>query len=520
MRFYNKKNLLIILIIFTSIFAQDIEEEELNETLIEEIYQKEFIKLKINKAEYNEILDIPGISKDLAKKIIEERKNGFFIDFNDFKHRLNLSPEYDYLENYFDFNVFIFNFYQETKGTYNDKYGENKFYRSVKGKIKGLYSIFDFGFTHYNFSDIDKFYGELKYKGLSIILGDYIFEFGKGLLFGKYYAFSPELFYLPSNLKRLRPVISYSRDIGIRGAAFSYKNFDTGFGYEKDTFYIFFISFPFERLQIFPLVGFLKDLKENKNLHFFSLTGTIFGPLYLFYEIGFINKKVFFYSGIRKIYDFSRLFVFIYSLPKNHINYFNTKFDWKREGRDEYGVGVRWEGKFKRILLKFDERIFLKSEKKGGYESYIRGSLKLTKPFSYFFEIKDRKTSIHRLRFKNELNHKTKEFEISYKLNFEWDNYLLTSPGILGGIEFQKGIFFTGIYSFNINDYDKRIYVYEAEPPSSFYLEPLYGNGSRLYLGLRIKSEMLYILAKYSENISDRVLPDRRVIFIITLKSY
>ncbi len=520
MRFYNKKNLLITLIILTPLFAQDIEEEELNEPLIEEIYEKEFIKLNINKAEYNEILDIPGISKDLAKKIIEERKNGFFIDFKDFKERLNLSPEYDYLENYLDFNIFIFNFYQETKGSYNDKYGENKFYRSVKGKLKGLYSVFDFGITHYNFSDIDKFYGEIKYKGLSIILGDYLFEFGKGLLFGKYYAFSPELFYLPSNLKRLEPRISYSRNIGIRGGALSYRNFDAGFAFEKDTFYTFFLSFPLERFQIFPLIGFLKSLKENKNLPFVSLTGSIFGPLYLFYETGFINKKIFFYSGIRKIYDFSRLFIFIYSLPQDHINYFNTKFDFKREGKNEYGLGVRWEGRFKRILLRIDERIFLKSEKTGGYESYIRGSLKLNKPFTYFFEIKDRKTSIHRLRFKNELNHKTKDFEISYKLYFEWDNYLSTSPGVLGGIELQKGIFFTGIYSFNINDYDKRIYVYEVEPPSSFYLEPLYGNGSRLYLGVKIKSEMFYIITKYSENISDRVLPDRRLIFIITLKSY
>ncbi|MEN3043971.1 MAG: helix-hairpin-helix domain-containing protein [Candidatus Hydrothermales bacterium] len=521
MRLYYKKGILIIFLLINTVFNQEMEEEETGEEiLVEDIYEKEFVKLNINKAEFEEILNIPGVSKGLAKKILEERKNGFYINFEDFKNRLNLPPEYDYLENYLEFNILVFNFYQETKGYYNDKYGENKFYRSIKGKVKGLYSIFDFGLSHYNYRDIDKFFGEIKYKGIIFILGDYLFEFGKGLLFGKYFAYSNELFNLPSNLKRINPTISYSRNVGIKGAALTYRNTNLAFAFKKDTFLTSFVAFPIERFEITSLLGFLRDIKLKKNLPFISLTGSIYGPIYFFYETGFINNNLYIYAGIRKIYNFSKLSLFFYSLPSTHISYFNTKFDYKREGKDEIGAGVRWEGKVERLILRIDERLFIKSEREGGYESYIRGFLRLNKPLNFTFELRDRKTTVHRLRFKNELKFDTKDFELSNKMYFEWDNYLLTSPGVLGGIEIKRGIFFFGIYSYNINSYSKRIYVYEAEPPTSFYLEPLYGNGSRVYLGVKFKGEMLYILAKYSENISERVHPDRRIIFIITVKNY
>ncbi len=521
MRFYNRKKLLILLLIILPLFSQEIEEEEIEEpALVEEIYEKEFIKINVNKADYQELLNIPGISRKLAKEIIKERKKAFFTNFEDFKNRLNLSPDYEYLENYLDFNLLIFNFYQETKGYYNDKYGENRFYRSVKGKVKGVYSLIDFGIVHYQFKKIDKFYGEIKYRRLKVIGGNYVFEYGKGLLFGKYYAFSSELFYIPSRLKRLKPTISYSRNIGIKGGAISYNNLDMGFGFERDSFYTFFISYPIEKLQIVPLTGFLKDLKTKKTLPFFSITGSFYGPFYLFTETGYVNNNIYTYTGIRKIYDFSRIFIYFYSLPVDHINYFNTKYDWKREGKDEKGAGIRWEGKWKKLILRIDERFFEKSDKRGGYESYIRGYLKLKRPFIYTFELKDRKTSIHRLRFKNEISYRKKDLRIKYKLYFEWDSYLKTAPGVLGGVEIKKGIFFAGFYSFNINNYNKRIYVYEAEPPTSFYLAPLYGNGSRIYFGTKLKAPMLYILTKYSENISDRVSPDRRIIFILSVKNY
>jgi len=521
MRLYNRKKLLIFLLTIFPLLSQEIEEEEFEESiLVEEIYEKEFIKINVNKADYQELLNIPGISRKLAKEIIKEREKAFFTNFEDFKNRLNLSPEYDYLENYLDFNLLVFNFYQETKGYYNDKYGEDRFYRVLKGKVKGTYSLIDFGIVHYQFKDIDKFYGEFKYRGLRVIGGDYVFEYGKGLLFGKYYAFSSELFYLPSRLKRLEPTISYSRNVGIKGGAISYNNLDMGFGFEKDSFHTFFISYPLEKLQMVPLIGFLKDSKTKKTLPFFSITGSFYGPFYLFTETGYVNNKIYTHIGIRKIYDLSRIFIYFYFLPIDHINHFNTKYDWKREGRDEKGAGIRWEGKWKKLILRIDERIFEKQDKRGGYESYIRGNLETKMPFTYTFELKDRKTSIHRLRFKNEITYKEKDMRIKCKLYFEWDSYLKTAPGVLGGIEIQKDMFFGGVYSFNVNNYDKRIYIYETEPPTSFYLLPLYGNGSRIYFGVKLKAPMLYILAKYSENISDRVLPDRRIIFISSVTNY
>ncbi|MEN3046270.1 MAG: helix-hairpin-helix domain-containing protein [Candidatus Hydrothermales bacterium] len=521
MRLYYRKGILIILFFINPLFTQEIEEEETGgEIFVEDIYEKEFVKININKADFEEILNLPGVSKSLAKKIIEERKNGFYINFDDFRKRLNLPPEYNYLENYLDFNTLIFNFYQETKGYYNDKYGENKFYRNMKGKVKGLYSIFDFGLSHHNYRKIDKFYGEVKYKGIIVILGDYLFEFGKGLLFGRYFTYSNELFNLPSNLKRINPTASYSPNIGIKGAALTYSNTNLAFALKKDTFLTGFITFIVEKFEITPLLGILRDIKNKKTLPFVAFTGSIYGPFYFFYETGLINNNVYTYFGLRKIYNSSKLSLFFYTLPSNHISYFNTKFDYKREGKDEIGAGIRWEGKIEKLILRIDERLFIKSEKKGGYESYIKGFLRLNRPLNFTFEIKDRKTNVHRLRLKNELRYDTKDFELSNKIYFEWDNYLLTSPGVLGGIELKKGIFFFGVYSFSINSYNKRIYVYEAEPPTSFYLEPLYGNGSRLYFGLKFKGEMLYILAKYSENISEKIPPDRRIIFIITVRNY
>ncbi len=521
MRFHNFKKLLIFFIFLISLFSQEIEEEEIKEpALIEEIYEKEFIKVNVNKAQLNELLNISGINRKLAKKIIKERKKGFFVSFKDFKQRLNLSDEYDYLENYLDFNLLILNFYQETKGYYRDKYGEGKFYRTVKGKLKGTYSFINFGIVHYQFQNIDKFFSEIRYKRMKLIIGNYVFEYGKGFLFGKNYAFSSELFYIPSRLKNLKPTISYSREIGEEGIALSYKNLDIGFAYKKDTFYTLYTAFPIERLQILPLFGFLKDIKNNKDVPFFAVTGSFFGPFYLFTETGYINNSFYTYTGIRKIYDFSRLFLFFYILPQNHINYFNTCFDSRKEGKNEKGAGIRWEGKWKKLILRIDERIFKSSDFYGGYESYIRGYIKINKPFRYMFEIKDRKVSLHRLRLKNRLEYRKKDLRIRFNLYFEWKNYIKDTPGVLGGIEFTKNIFFAGIYSFNINDYYKRIYVYEAEPPSSFYLEPMYGNGSRIYLGFKIKTQMLHLFTKYSENISDRVRPDRRFLLILILKNY
>lgn len=503
--------------LFTFLYSQEIEEEEvIDPSVVEEIYESKFIKVNVNTASLEELMEIEGIDKRLAKKIIRERKRALFISFDDFFNRLKLSDDYLYLQDYLSFSLNVLRLYSETKGIYRD-YERGKYYRVLKGKVRAQYGLLYAGAVHYDFREIDKYFLNLKYKKLNVIAGYYTFIFGKGFIFGKSFAFSSELFKIPYRFYRVKPTLSYSWYAGEKGAFISYEHFNLGYAYNDTMDLVFMVPTFLQKFSFLPLIGFYK-YKKHRNLNYiFSISYSFFGPVLLFSETGFTGNSIYTWTGFRKSFGFSKLYFFYYNLPKKHFNYFNTKYDMDDDGADEKGTGIRWEGKFERLFVKIEQRFFESSEMKGGHESFLRGYFKINKNLSYMFEIKDRKTSIHRLRLKNEFRFRKKDKVLKLKLYFEWDNYIRTAAGVLGGMEMKFRYLIMGFYSFNIRDYSKRIYIYEAEPPSSFYLEPFYGNGSRGYIGIVYRTPALYIFLKYSQNFSDTKPADRRIALILSL---
>lgn len=203
-------------------------QDQLSSEILDDLEQLQENPINLNKADTEQLEQIPFLTRTTISKIIEERrKNGLYKSMEDFKKRLHISTEsWNSIEPYLCLKNRLFEGYSvESRSRFQRKFSNDedytikyqgsawKFYQRIKFSKTNFFNGAvliekDAGETQWNDHLVGYLESKNLYYGINAVIGNFYIKSGQGLIFWSPYGFS----------KGAYPVSSFRRaSSGLRG---------------------------------------------------------------------------------------------------------------------------------------------------------------------------------------------------------------------------------------------------------------------------------------------------------------